>query len=118
MLPGLARVGGLVDSVALVDRPAADLVARSHIHDVRVGRRDLYGADAGDLFDGVENGIPRFPGAGGFPNASGGNAHVKHARLADGAADGGDASPSEGADVSPLEPLQELGIEAFSASNR
>src|SRR6267142_1737032 len=57
---------------------------------------------------GVEEREPRLAGAGGFPDAAQRQAHVEHARLADGARDGGDATGAEGAEVPPRETVEQV----------
>src|SRR5207248_5673595 len=96
------------DFVHAVAERTLHRVASAGIHNVCVGRRHLYRADAVDVRELIENRRPRHARTSGFPNAAGGRADVEHARLSDGAGDGRDAPTVKRADVAPAETRKEV----------
>src|SRR5205823_8268951 len=105
MRPRLAGIDRFVHAVA---ERTLHRVASAGIHNVGIGRRHLYRADAVDVRELIENRRPRHARASGLPNAAGGRPDVKHARLTDRAGDGRDAPTVKRADVAPAETGKEV----------
>src|SRR6185312_12804361 len=76
-LPGLTRIGGLIDAAA--DRDiAADLRrSRAGVDYRGIRERDLDRAHGGDFEIFVGDVDPRVTGVGSFPNSAAGRAHVE-----------------------------------------
>ena len=107
----LAGVDGLVHAVAFVDAAAGDEITHADVDDVRIGRRDLHGADRRRFLHRIENRIPRRAGARGLPDAAERQSDVEGAGLTDHAGDGRDATAAERADHAPLQASEEARLE-------
>ena len=80
MRPRAARVGGLVDAVAVRRHDAADgVLAHADVDDVRVGGRDRDRADRRGLHLAVGDVGPRAAAVGGLPDAAADAAEVERA---------------------------------------
>src|SRR5262249_58084656 len=101
------RLAGIARFVHAVAERTLHRVTSAGIHNVGIGRRHLYRADAVDVRELIENRRPRHARASGFPDAAGGRPDVGHARLTDPAGDGGDAPAVERTDVRPPETPKE-----------
>src|SRR5207244_8893278 len=97
------RLTGIDRFVHAVAERTLHRVTSAGIHNVGIGGRHLYRADAVDVRELIENRRPRHARARGFPNAAGGRPDVEHARLTDRASDGRDAPTVKRADVAPAE---------------
>ncbi len=80
-LPGVTRVGGLVDAVPPRGALAIVVLARSDPDRVCVVGRNGDIADRDDVIDVVEEHFPRGAVVGGSPQAAGGGADVEHRRV-------------------------------------
>ncbi len=76
VLPARARVRGSVHAVALHDVPAKLHFTHTHIDDVRMRRRDGYGADGGTIYLTVGHGPPAHATIRGLPEPATGGAKV------------------------------------------
>ena len=114
MRPSLACVGGFVDAVAYRQIGALQALAAGHVDDVGIGRRHRDGANGpGGL--AIEDRRPGSSVVVGLPNAPVDLAHVEQiglARYARGRA--GPATP-EGADVAPVQIMEEIGVDWLRA---
>ncbi len=106
-LPGLARVHGLVDPVAVRDVAADAALAHPHVDDVGIGGGDLDRPHRSRAHLAVRQGLPVDPRVGGLPDAAPGGPHVVDARLTGHPRDRGDAPAPVGADAPPLQALQQ-----------
>ncbi len=115
--PGASGIGGFIHSVA---QPVEEglYVACADVNHVGVRRCHLDGTDGRNGPNRIEDGKPRFSRAGRFPDAARRRAGVEHARLSNGARNGGDPPATEGADVAPNQCGQEMGIEGLRRERR
>ena len=111
VLPGLARVGGLVDAVADGDVPARTGRARSHVDHVRIRRRDGDGADGAHAEEAVGHVRPGVPGVEGLEHAAPGAAEVVDERLPRDAGDRGRSPAAGESDVAELQAGKERRID-------
>ena len=116
-LPVLSRIDRLIHAIAFVDHAARHLVARTHVDDIRVRRRDFHRANGRHLFHRVEHRIPHLTGAGGFPNTSRRQSHVVGAWLTDRAGGRRDASATEGADIAPRQAGEKIRLDGCRSGN-
>src|SRR5579871_5309848 len=76
ILPGLARVGGFINAVA-VRRVAADVrLAHADVNDIWIGFRNSDGAHRSGFELAIRNRLPGYAAIDGFPNSAAGGAEV------------------------------------------
>src|SRR5262249_19489608 len=117
VLPALAGVGGLENSVAFHDVAANTGFAGTGEDDVRVRLRDRNVAHRGDLFF-VGNRFPRRAAIGGLPNTASHRPEVESGRVAGSARDRQHASGAIGPNRSPGEPLPAIFFLFFCGGGR
>ena len=101
VLPGLAAVGGLVDSVAVGDVVADAALAGPYVDHIGVGVGYGHRTDRGGLEVGVGHVPPVGAGVGGLPDAARDRAEEERGRLVWVPRHGNHATASEWADAPP-----------------
>jgi hypothetical protein len=107
--PGLARVHGFVDAVAVGGIAADSALAGADVDDVGIGGSDRDRGDGAEAYVAVGDGLPVVAAVGGFEYAAAGSAEVVDEGLAGDAADGIDASAAEGSDLAEGESVKTAG---------
>ena len=112
VLPGLAGIGGFVDSISYREIGPAQSFAAAHVNDVRIRRCDRQSPDgAGRLI--VEDRSPCVAKVSGLPDTAIVGRHVKHILLSRNACDGHRAPASKWADHAPAHPLIQFGTDGL-----
>ena len=106
MRPRLARVGGLVDAIAMRDIATNRDFAHTDIDDVRVALRHRDGTDRGALEVAVGDVLPEDAAIFGLPDTATRRAHIEDLIAHGIARHRDDAATPEGADQPPFERMQ------------
>src|SRR6266850_3199665 len=117
MLPSLAAVGGLVNSVSGREIGPAQSFSAAHINNFGIGWRNRQRANRACGLP-VENRQPSLALVGGFPNAAVVYAYVEDVGLAGNAANGNRAPAAKRPNHPPAHLRVEIGIKLLCSSGR